>query len=690
MKKSKIVIFAILAMTILSTLPLLGVNAEVINSDFILPRDTYKYGGDFRMPRTTDFTTLNPYLGTGATWMVTIISYENLVMVDPDWGVRPWLAESWDISDDGLTYTFYLQPDAIWSDGMPVIADDVKYTFDQWKIQELSRMLPYTKNINEITVIDEKTVQFELYEPDVTFLERSLVWPALCIVPKHIWETIEDWNTWDNDDPEMFVGSGPFTLKEWKKGEYCQLVANENYWQGRAYVDSITYIVINMRDIQLLAFEKGEVDIFSGLFGNEVSRFLDPAKYKVYAYEDAGQPNFYANMRQRPGNDTYFRKALWYSVDREQILDAAHYGYGVIPTHMLATIYERSGWMPPETVTEPQNLTMAASILDEGGYLDTDGDGWREYPNGDKMKLGLTVSDYERYLKSAEIIIEDMKSIGVNIGLDILAAGTWGARIVTTHDFDLTYFRYGPGGGDPLEPLSWQTSWGENWIGFFNETYDNLYIEASKVQDPEERLPMIWDLCRILAENYAFVPHVSNVNLKVINNEKWDSDPTCLPYGPFSNLQMWHYFNIHLKGDITGVGTLLTSEAPSTAIMKEPVVIKTTLVDESGNPLEGMFIDYVVGGFAVGGSMTDASGASEFTWVPLQDGSYDIQPHFRGTDKYASSESTAHSIQVGAATPDEPDEPEPGFQIPGFPMESTILGVVLGIAAVAYLLTKKS
>ena len=564
---------------------------------------------------------------------------------------------------------------------MPVTAEDVKYTFDQWKIQQMPRMLPYVENIENIEVVDDKTVVMKLYEIDTTFLSRTLSWPALMIAPKHIWKDIEDWNTFLNDDPELHIGSGPFKLQEWKKGEYCIMEANENYWQGRPYLDSITYIVIKMRDMQLMAFEKGETDCFSGITGSEVPRFLDATKYQIWQIEDSGLPNFYANMRRRPGNDTSFRKALWYCLDRDRILEAAHYGYGKIPRHMLATPYDVGGWIPPETVTEPINLTKAAEILDEGGYLDIDGDGWREYPDGDKMALELTVSDYERFLKAAEIIIDNMRKIGVNIKLDILEAGQWGVRIVTTHDFDLTYFRYGPGGGDPLEPLSWLTSWGENWIGFFNETYDDLYLNASVIFDEDERRPLIWDLQRILAENYAFVPHVCNINLKALNIEKFDPMPNSMPWGPFSNLQSWHYYNLHLRGAPGAVSTTLTIDVSESAMQNEPVPISATLMDEKGSPIEGMYIDFYVGGLSIGAATTDSNGVAVYTWIPINEGSFEIRTDFSGTEKYKESESTTATMTVGAVAPPPPPPSPPPNYTPYY-IAAAVVVVAIGAALI--------
>jgi ABC-type transport system substrate-binding protein len=166
----------------------------------LLPRGVYKYGGDFKIPRTTDYPSLNPF--TYGNWQVCLNMYEMLVMVDHDWGASPWLAKAWEVSEDGLTWTFYLDERATWSDGKPVTSEDVKFTFEEWDRQQVTRMLPYTANIDYIEAPDEHTVIFKTKEVDTTFVTRTLSWPALVIVPKHVWENVGDWNTIMNEDTQ--------------------------------------------------------------------------------------------------------------------------------------------------------------------------------------------------------------------------------------------------------------------------------------------------------------------------------------------------------------------------------------------------------------------------------------------------------------------------------------------------------
>jgi peptide/nickel transport system substrate-binding protein len=391
-----------MSLILLSYLPIFTANAPKIplNEDGLaephpdfLPRGVYKYGGNFRIARRTDYPSLNPF--TYGNWQVCLNMYEMLVAVDHEWGASPWLAKTWEVSEDGLTWTFLLDERATWSDGKPVTSEDVKFTFEEWDRQQVSRMLPYTANIDYIEAPDEHTVIFHTKQIDTTFVTRTLSWPALVIVPKHIWENVGDWNTFMNDDPQYWVVNGAFKPKEWKKGEYLIIEANEDYYRGRPYVDTITWVVINMRDMQLMAFEKGEIDYFSPIYGNELQRFLKP-EYHIWQVVDSGQPNWYFNTAKAPGNNTDFREAMSYCLDRDRILESAHYGFGIKAHHMMAVPYENGNWIPPEDITHEKDLTKAGELLDAAGYLDVNDDGWREDLDGNEMKLEFIISDFER------------------------------------------------------------------------------------------------------------------------------------------------------------------------------------------------------------------------------------------------------------------------------------------------------
>lgn len=694
MKKRLNVKILILLLIFIASVPISNVGA-IYNPDFILERDQYPYGGTFTLSRTSDWPTLNPFVTTGNAWSYTLMVYEGLVTTGADWNPAPWLAKDWDISADAKTYTFYLYENATWQDGVPLTSEDVLYTWNGWKEQELSRMAPYYENIEKIETPDPYTVIFYLNEGDSAFIPRILMWPAVCVIPKHIWENIEDWSTFDWGDPATSIGSGPFKFKEWKKGEYLILEAHEDYWMGRPYLDEIRVVIVGMRDIELLGFEKGEFDLFRGLQGNEVTRFLGKDEYRIYQVFDKGASGLHMNNRRAPGNDINWRRALSYAVDRDKIIELAYYGYGSSVRHYLTpTIYDTNGWVPPEDGINPYNLTMAAYWLDQGGYLDVDADGWREYPDGSEMKLTILESDYERYIRVAEVVLDSLQSIGVNVELEVLGGGAWTVRVQKTYDYDLSYFRYGPGSGDPREVLGYLTSWGANWYGFYNETYDAKYREAGAIVDYDELTPVIWELLEILAENIPFIPVPNAINLCVVNTEALGGWSNPEPYGP-AIAQHWAYYNLHLPGDPAAVATSLAIQVSEEAQEGEPVTISTTLTDANGNPVEGTHIDFVIDDLFTGSVKTDADGKASFNWVPTVSGSVEVETSFVGNPQFESSMSSASTVTVAGEEPDEPtngngEEPTDGDGGTNMTLYLGIAVVVIIAAGLYYMQSKKT
>lgn len=642
----------VLLLSIILFLALPNVNA-VINPDFILPRNVYKYGGILTIAFTSDFDTLNPFLSFGSGWTMSRLVYENLLMTGPNSEICPWLAKTWEFSDGGLTLTFHLQENVTWSDGVPLTSEDVKFTFEGWKQHKMPTMKTYYENIESIETPDPYTVVFHYYKPDCTILSEAYLGPPTCIVPKHIWKDIADWKTWENSDPKLAIGSGPYTMKEWKKGEYLSFTYNPNYWQGRPYLDGINLVIIKLRDVQMMAFQKGEIAKMA-INGNEVSRFLDPEKYQIFQTEDSAVPFFGANNVRRPGNDTDFRNSLEYLVDRQKLIDLAFYGYASRVHHVIPNMHEVGGWVPPEDITHGLNVSKAKEILENAGYKDINGDGWREYPNGDKMELKFTVSDTERYIRMAEVIIESLKNAGINVKIEVLDANAAAVKTYQTYNYDFTLGRWGWSYPEPLGMLKWFLSYGQNWSGYSNPEYDELFNKARATTDPDERRPIIWQMCRMLAEDHVYVPTVQNQVLTAFDRSTFGGWSRVNPYGGWANDKMWPWYNTHLQGEPETIPTSIAINVLGSAIEKEPVTISATLKDKSEAPIVGQYVDFYVGAIGVGASATDSKGVAKFTWVPMDTGNFNIKAVYTGSTKYKICSSEIKTVSIGSAPPPTP------------------------------------
>jgi ABC-type dipeptide transport system, periplasmic component len=170
----------------------------------------------------------------GPTQMVAGNIYEGLLRYDTDMNPQPGLAESWEVSEDGLTYTFTLHEGVVWHDGEPFTAEDVVFSVDTFLRETHPRLRVSLQHVESVTALDDRTVQFQLKNPFGPFLGVFEV-GTMPMIPKHIYEGTDFANNPMNATP---IGTGPFKFEEWERGSYIHLVKNEDYYvEGQPYLD---------------------------------------------------------------------------------------------------------------------------------------------------------------------------------------------------------------------------------------------------------------------------------------------------------------------------------------------------------------------------------------------------------------------------------------------------------------------
>jgi len=188
--------------------------------------------------------------------------YQGLLTYGPDLKPRPELAKSWQISPDGLTYTFELQQGVKWHDGKPFTSADVVFSIDKMlrEVHVRTRAV-INKYMASIRAVNDSTVEIKLKEPFPPFISMFET-GTMPMMPKHIYDGTDYRNNPANQKP---VGTGPFMLKEWKKGAYIKLAKNPNYWKkGKPYLDELVFYVIPDSASRAVAFEKGDVQVLRG------------------------------------------------------------------------------------------------------------------------------------------------------------------------------------------------------------------------------------------------------------------------------------------------------------------------------------------------------------------------------------------------------------------------------------------
>src|SRR5919112_2312280 len=268
-------------------------------------------------PPGLDPTIAAPVAIREVTW---VNLYEGLVRIDRDGRVQPLLAKSWQVSPDGLTYTFRLQQGVKFHDGKAFSSADVKFAFDRARAPtSTNAQKQIFAPIDAIETPDPATVVMKLKQPSGNFL-YYLAWGDAVIVAPETAET-------NRTNP---VGTGPFKFKAWAKGDRVELVRNPDYWhKDKIKLDSVTFRFISDSQAQVAAVKAGDVDAFPNLAAPELfAEFQKDPRFKAVAGNTEGETVAGMNNAKKPFDDVRVRRALMHAVDRKALIEGAYSGFG--------------------------------------------------------------------------------------------------------------------------------------------------------------------------------------------------------------------------------------------------------------------------------------------------------------------------------------------------------------------------
>jgi len=453
---------------------------------------------------------LNTFTTTaGASGNIIEKMYESMFFVLNDGTFVPWLADSWEVSDDATEYTYYLNPDAMWSDGTPLTADDVVFTFEMLMANDLE--IPTVGEIDTVEALDAHTVKFVTKTSLIPFLYRSGI---IDIMPKHIWSEIDDPVTFTNN--ENPIGSGPFLFDKWVEGEYVTLKKNPNYWKGDVLIDEINVITYRSSDALALALKAGEIDV-AGVDPSQVGTYVGT---KDVAIDQANVNRLcYVgwNLRRWPFSSYDVRHAIALAVDRQDVVESAYTGYGTIGydgyiAPILGDYVNTDTAWKGLGMTDEERYAEAKAILDAAGIIDRDGDGVREDADGNECEADfLAASHISAFLRTAEVFQTGCEAIGIKINLVPRDIGTiivdvYGLGEEYDPDFDVYYMTCGYL-LDPdylfMEYCSDPQTMGWNGYsgGYSNPELNDLLKLARTTGDIEQRIAIVHDIQVIIADD---------------------------------------------------------------------------------------------------------------------------------------------------------------------------------------------
>lgn len=455
---------------------------------------------------------------------VNSVVYDSLLKIDEDLAFQPSLAESYEVSEDNLTLSFILREGLTWSDGEPLTAEDVAFTFTAMAdpdyqgahygfVEKIVGSGDYqageADTISGITVLDDRTleVQFEAaYAPSLTNLG------TVGIIPQHIWSEIPDSEWKNNTDLANFVGSGPFKLEAFEPGQFVRFAANDNHHQ-EVLTDQLVYRVVN-EDTVIGDLQSGEVHIFDvSNFKQEEKDQLQDQGFTIYSHENPMLQVMGVNMTAEKLQDKTLRQALVHAINRQGMVDSLLEGNGRVVNTTVLT----SSWAYPgdEALNAYEyDPEKAKAMLEEAGYEYVDGILHKE---GEPFTLDLIApTGNEMRELSAQIIQQNLKDIGIEVTIQSME---FPAMMDIIFAEDKTYELFLMGSNQPVDPDSsayWHSEGAWNMTGFSHDRVDELLSQGTLLVDPEDRQAIYKEFAQIINEELPFIYLYSqNVDLAV-------------------------------------------------------------------------------------------------------------------------------------------------------------------------------
>lgn len=453
----------------------------------------------------------------GRGYLLMSFIFDTLTWKDEN-GVIPLLAEKWESSPDQKVWTFHLAKNAKFTDGKPLTAEDVKFSYEY--LQKHPHPWVYLKMISEIKAVDAYTVEIHLnqvYAPFITDVAGNVP-----IMPKHIWEKVNDPAKFDT--AEAVIGSGPFKLASYDKaaGTYV-FEANKDYFYGKPVVDKL---ILSPNQNPKEALAKGELDAAQRAKYGEAMQLKKEGKFKVIEGPGFWVARMYFNLDIPEFNKKEFRQALYYAINRPELVEKATKKSTVAgnPGH----IHPDSEWYFKDVKQYEFAPAKANQLLDSIGMKDTNKDGVREY-SGKPMQYEFLVTDDR--VSDAEMIKNYLSAIGIKIDVKAMDMNSV-ASLIQEGKFSLALNGHGSFGGDPVLLARFAspqvtagstpkitTQGGKEWS---NQKFDQIFGEQLKENDKTKRYQQVAELQKIIAEELPTLTLYYKKITFAYNQEKFD------------------------------------------------------------------------------------------------------------------------------------------------------------------------
>lgn len=456
-------------------------------------------GGDWGYP-----TPYGHYSRGPGVYKMTLI-FDSLLERGEE-GMIPWLAEKWDISPDGKIYTFVLRKNVKWHDGQKMTAEDVKFSFEYFaKYPPVWDQLSIDGKsfVEKIDVLNDNTVKITVDKPNATLLGRI---GNVKIIPKHIWEKVEDPKKFNT--PEAVIGCGPYKLTDYNKeqGAY-RYEAFHDYWGPKPKADVIQFIPVSDG---VLAFDKGDIDLTS-ITPDIIAKYENKKEFKIKKNPAFWGYRLIFNMEKRPElKDKELRQAIAYAIDQNELVEKVARG---------AAVPASAGYLPVDHVWYNQNVKKYDYNIDKA----------KELLKGKKYSFTLLISNSNAEIRIAELLQISLAKAGIDLNVKSVDMKTRDAA-VKNGDYEMVLNGHGGWGNDAdmlrtlyaNEKTSDQRPSSDGIRGYRNEQINDMCQKQLVEMDEAERKKIVFELQELIAEEVSQIPLYNTTGYIVYRPDKYD------------------------------------------------------------------------------------------------------------------------------------------------------------------------
>lgn len=524
-------------------------------------------GGTLRVAGDPGPDSLNPYVATSQTsYAFYQEMYPFLLEYNETYDdFRPDFATSWEVSDDGTTWTFHTRPDVKWSDGEPLTAKDVLFTF-QMALLPASGWGGTIKHLKSVDAPDDNTFVAVYDEPVGNELSQL---QQIFILPEHVWHDAAQQAIKDNNakalkevpDKAPWVAGGPWILSDYKKDESALFTLNPNWYGTKPHITSWGERFFENDEAKIAALKGGEVDLIAAL----PPTGAEPLKAAGFPIDESPGVEFHdiifnsnPKRAEHPEiKDTQFRLAMEQATDRQRLIDTVMLGHATPGTSIVPPVTGQ--WYNSSLVPVPFDLEAANATLDAAGYKDTNGDGVRETPDGREMSYEVGTQNGQPGVNDVfEILREDWGKAGVKIAQKPLAYNAlwdWNQSPINEKtgvgeylNFDIILWDWVPL-QDPDFILSvllcdQLSVWSDT--AYCDTSYDDMYAEQGVTVNPKDRKDIVWQMQDQLYRDKPYII-MYYLNALYAYSPKW-SGFVPSPQGPINALNRDTLMNAHQVG----------------------------------------------------------------------------------------------------------------------------------------------